>query len=294
VENGEKAITISKILNNNVAIARDEHGLECVVTGKGIAFDKKAGDSINPGLVEKVFSSREKGISEKLSKVVEKIPLEHLKICDEIINTAKNSLAGLSDKIYLTLIDHISFAIERHKDNMDLASSLKWELKRFYPEEFKVGLAALDIIEKRLNMRLPDDEAAFIAFHLVNAGTSVSPNLEESLRVVKEILETINSCFPGWYDADSDAYDRLLIHLKHFSVRIFNKDAPSLKQSGQGLLYRLQAEYPEESSCVEAVSAMIKNSYNYQTNDEEKSYLIIHIHSLLGSGGIGICRNVVP
>jgi beta-glucoside operon transcriptional antiterminator len=276
---GEKLITINKVLNNNVALAQDERGLECVVTGRGIAFDKKAGDEVNPNRVEKIFSLRQKGISEKLSKVIENIPLDHLRVCDEIINNAKCTLAGLSDNIYLTLIDHISFAIERHKDNMDLASSLKWELKRFYSEEFKAGLDALDIIEKRLGLRLPDDEAAFIAFHLINAGTAANANLDASLHVIKEILDIIKSHFPVEYDEDSDAYGRLLIHLKFFSARIFNKDTPAPKQTG-GLLYRLKEEYPRETSCVEAVSGMIKDTYSYKASDEEKSYLIIHIHSL--------------
>jgi beta-glucoside operon transcriptional antiterminator len=273
---------IKKVLNNNVAIAQNERGQECVVTGSGIAFDKRAGDEIDIKRVEKIFSLREKGITEKLSKIIENIPLDHLRVCDEIINTARRELPEVGDTIYLTLIDHISFAIERHKDNLDLASSLKWEMKRFYPDEFRIGLTALDIIERRLDLRLPDDEAAFIAFHLANAGASASVNLEESLQLVQGILDIIKKRFSITYNEESSAYGRLLIHLKYFSRRVFYEDAPQLKQTCGGLLCRLKAEFPDESACVENIAAYVKEQYRYKASDDEKSYLVIHIHSLLG------------
>jgi beta-glucoside operon transcriptional antiterminator len=281
-KNTGKGMRIKKILNNNVAITQNERGHECVVTGNGIVFDKKVGDEIDVSRVEKIFSLCEKGEAEKLSKIIENIPLDHLRVCDEIINTARRELTEVGDTIYLTLVDHISFAIERHKNNMDLASSLKWEMKRFYPDEFRIGLMALDIIEKRLGLRLPDDEAVFIAFHLANAGASVSVNLEESLRLVQGILDIIKKCFSIVYDEESAAYGRLLIHLKYFSRRIFYEDVSRLKQISSGLLYRIKAEFPNEGACVENIAAYVKDRYRYEVSDDEKSYLAIHIHSLLG------------
>lgn len=42
---------IKKILNNNTAVI-DDNGNEVIVIGKGICFQRKAGDSINSALVE--------------------------------------------------------------------------------------------------------------------------------------------------------------------------------------------------------------------------------------------------
>ncbi|MDR1930780.1 MAG: PRD domain-containing protein [Treponema sp.] len=277
-------MTVQKILNNNVAITRNERGQECVVTGRGIVFEKKKGDEIDPARVEKIFALQERGAAERLSRLIENIPPEHLQVCDEIITTAKRELNGLSDAVYLNLIDHISFALERHKNNMDIASSLKWEMKRFYPDEFRIGIKALDLIERRLNMRLPDDEAAFIAFHLVNAGKATSPNLEGSLRLIQGILKIIKRTFAAVkMDENSPAYGRLLMHLKYFSMRVFDKDAPGLKQASSGLLYRLEGEFPGESSCVEEIAGFVRDTCNYTISNDEKSYLIIHIHSLAAS-----------
>ncbi len=47
---------IAKILNNNVVVALDERGSEQVVMGRGLAFQKRAGDTLETALIEKVFA----------------------------------------------------------------------------------------------------------------------------------------------------------------------------------------------------------------------------------------------
>jgi beta-glucoside operon transcriptional antiterminator len=277
-------MTVQKVLNNNVAIVIDTGGHECVVTGKGIVFNKKAGEKINPDMVEKLFILRERGLAEKLSRIIEEIPVEHLKVCDEIINLSRHRLNGLSDTIYLTLVDHISFAIERHQNNLDLVNSLNLEIKRSYPEEFNAGLAALDIIEKRLGLRLPEDEAGFIAFHLVSAGTSGGGHFEDSLQMTSGIIRIIKESFSGIVlDEGSVSYGRLLLHLKYFSKRVFVNEKHIPSRADHVLLKKLSAECPAESICVERISAYVKETYQYGIKDDEKSYLLLHIHSLLGT-----------
>lgn len=275
---------IRKILNNNVAIAVNAQGKECVVAGKGVAYGRKTGDAVDQTLVQKVFSPRGKGVAEKLSHILEDIPLEHIKVCDEIINMAHKQLPGrLGDKIYLGLIDHVAFAIERHQDGVDLTSGLKWEMKRFYPEEFRVGMLALDVIEKRLNIRLPDDEAAFIAFHLVNAG-SISPgdNVEDSLTMISGILSIVREYFDIDFDEDSISYNRFLTHLKFFSMRVFSGEAaPPITGTSGGMLHRFKYDLPSECACAEKIAEYVKAKHQHQTSDDEKTYLIIHIHSML-------------
>lgn len=66
--------------------------------------------------------------------------MEYLKLSDQIITYAKNNIGlKLHQSIYLTLTDHISFAIERYKKGMQFDNPLKVEVKTFYPIEFGVG-----------------------------------------------------------------------------------------------------------------------------------------------------------
>ena len=71
-------------------------------------------------------------------------------------------------KIFI-LTDHISFAIERQRQNMEYRNALLMEIRNFYIQEFQIGCKALEIIKERLNVELSRDEAGFIALHIVNA-----------------------------------------------------------------------------------------------------------------------------
>ena len=83
---------IRKKLNNNVVIAVNKMNVEFVLVGKGLAYGKTIHDEIETAEAEKVFKIRGKGVAEKLSRIIEDIPLEHVKVCDEIINFAKREL----------------------------------------------------------------------------------------------------------------------------------------------------------------------------------------------------------
>ena len=54
---------IKKKLNNNVAVVTDKTGNEIIVMGKGITYDKKAGDCVDVEQVEKQFVPSNKDFS---------------------------------------------------------------------------------------------------------------------------------------------------------------------------------------------------------------------------------------
>ena len=95
------------------------------------------------------------------------IPVENLEITERIIQFAKTVLPGtLSDYIYLTLTDHLSFALTRHKEGIDLKNTLLWEIKRFYQKEFEIGLQALNIIEEETGLdflKMKQDQLPYIS-----------------------------------------------------------------------------------------------------------------------------------
>ncbi|MDL2293410.1 PRD domain-containing protein, partial [Ruminococcaceae bacterium OttesenSCG-928-D13] len=241
---------IKKILNHNIVVAIDDKNRECVLTGKGIAFGKKAGETLDMALVEKKFTTKEKGTADKLSRILEAIPPEYIRVGDEVINMAKAELSQpLSEKIYLTLIDHIYFAVDRHKDGVDITNSLAWEMQQFYLEEYSVGIKALDIIEKRMGVRPPDDEAAYIAFHLVNAGSSSGRTyipIQDSLKMIRDILEIVERELDVTFDKSTHNYNRFVNHLKFFSLRVFEfgngANASEVKLDASNPIFRLRYE----------------------------------------------------
>lgn len=66
------------------------------------------------------------------------------------------------------MTDHIHYAISRAKEKIELPNPLLFETKKFYPKEYQTAIAVLQLIEQKIGISLPMDEAGFITFHFVN------------------------------------------------------------------------------------------------------------------------------
>ena len=74
---------------------------------------------VNESLIEKVYTAGNTSDFNRLTQLLEKIPQERVRVTNEIISFAKASLGKkLNDNIYLTLTDHISFAIDRTEQGL--------------------------------------------------------------------------------------------------------------------------------------------------------------------------------
>jgi len=58
---------IAKILNNNVAVVLGDNGKEQVVMGRGLAFQKRVGDTLDAQQIEKVFALQSDALTGRLS-----------------------------------------------------------------------------------------------------------------------------------------------------------------------------------------------------------------------------------
>ncbi|MEI0538291.1 CAT RNA binding domain-containing protein [Brachyspira pulli] len=139
---------IGKILNNNVVVIFEEGKTEKIVMGRGIAFGKKVGDIIDEGKIDKTFLLENSDNNSKLQQLLKDIPSEYLNTTEKIIEYAKTKAErSLNDFLYITLMDHIYMAIVRTKENVNIKNMMLWDIKKFYKDEYNIGLKALDIIE---------------------------------------------------------------------------------------------------------------------------------------------------
>lgn len=219
-------MVIDKIINNNIVSAFDEKGLEVVIMGRGIGFQMKRGQEVPAEKIEKVFRIKSQSIAEQLKELLAKMPLEQVQISNEIISYAKKTMKlKLNQSIYVTLTDHISFAISRCKKGIHLENALLWEIKRFYPQEFELGRYAVELVKKRLNVEMPEDEAGFIALHFVNA--EYGTDIRDAVRFpnqMKEILGIVADELGIEMDEGSLHYERFLTHVKFLLQRIYRKE----------------------------------------------------------------------
>lgn len=274
---------IARILNNNVVIVLDNDDNECVVCGKGLAFKKKIGDEIDETLINKIFVLQNQSLNKQFQMIVAEIPLEQLQVANEIIEMIKLELGKkLNDSIYITLSDHIHTAVQRYLEGIMIKSPMKWDIKRFYEREFVLGLKALEIIERHFRIQLPEDEAAFIALHIVNSEMDDSDlqQITEITKIMQEITNIVKYYFSIEFDADSVYYYRFITHLKFFAQRLLTKKTYE-DNKDDDLLNVVKRKYQTSYKCVEKIAEFILRKYHYILSNEERLYLTIHIERII-------------
>jgi beta-glucoside operon transcriptional antiterminator len=217
----------------------------------------------------------------RLQDLLMDIPLEHIKLGHEIIEESKLIIdRNLNRNIYITLIDHINFVIERYHQNILFTNPLLREIKSFYPKEFEAGLLAVDKINSTCGLKLNEDEAASIAIHIVNAelGTNI-PNVVDITKIVQCVLKIVKEYFDKEFYEDSLNYERFLTHLKFFALRIVTK--ANLDDDDLELHELIKKNYPNEYICAEQIRKYIEVKFNLVIPTEEMTYLTVHIRRLI-------------
>lgn len=269
---------IHKILNNNVVVVLDEKQREQIVMGRGIAFKKKIGDEILEEQVDKTFTMNNQDISTKFQELVADIPLEYMELSDEIIDYAKTHLGKkLNESIYLSLSDHIYTAVQRTLEGVVVRNALLWDIRRFYKDEFYIGRKALEMIHDKMDVELLNDEAGFIALHIVNAEMDEDiQTVYDITKVMQEIANIVKYFFQMEFDEDSVYYYRFITHLKFFAQRLVSGKEYQ-DENDDDLLEVIRVKYKNAYACVNTIAEFIQKKYEYQISDEERLYLTIHI-----------------
>ena len=270
-------MVIQKVINNNIVSACDDMGREVVVMGRGLGFGVKPGMGVDESKIEKVFRIESGGVGEKFRELLSNIPSEHAEISDDIISYAESALKlKLNQSIYVTLTDHINFAIERWQKGINLENALLWEIRRFYPQEYELGEYAVKLIGERLGIFLPEDEAGFIALHFVNA--EYGTDIQDAVRFpnqMRDILDIVEEDLGIVLDEKSLHYERFITHMKFLLQRIYRKEL--LPNEEEELAQMMQEKYPKEYACSTKIAEYIEKAANCRLSGEEVMYLAIHI-----------------
>ncbi|MDO3409316.1 PRD domain-containing protein [Saccharibacillus sp. CPCC 101409] len=268
---------ICKIFNNNAIIARDSGKEEFVVMGRGIAFKKSVGEAVDKERIEKIFVLQQKEASEKFKRLLEDVPAETIAVCSDIIEYGKNMLGvPLSDYIYVTLTDHLHNVFRMADEGVANVNLLLWEIRRFYPKEFGIGLKSLEFIESTLDRKLPEDEAANIALHLINAqlnaGNPRMANAVEQTEKIQDILNIIKYSYNAPLNEQSVSYERFVTHLRFFFQRMGREKKSELEDDF--LLRQVRSKYRKAYECAGRIEKYLQT----ELSSEERLYLTIHVH----------------
>ena len=209
--------------------------------------------------------------------------MEHMALGEEIIAEARLRLGKhLNDMIYISLIDHVHTSIVRFLEGVTVKNALLWDIRRFYREEYQIGLWALDLIQERFKVRLPEDEAGFIALHLANAqmDQEVMHNMYEIMRIMQELVNIVKYSFQISFDEDDVYYYRFITHLKFFAKRLVERNIYT-EDDNDDLWEVIRGKYPRAFGCVEKITQFIEKKYEYELSKEEQLYLTIHVERVV-------------
>ncbi|HEL2218847.1 TPA: PRD domain-containing protein [Streptococcus suis] len=272
---------IVKVLNNSTVIAQDGE-MELVVMGKGISFGKRPGDWITPSKIEKIFWLDSGKNAVKLAKLLAEIPILYFEVVRDLIDIAEAELdISLNETIYLSLTEHIQFAVQRYQEGAFTPNAMLLEIATVYQVEYQFALRCLSYLEQQLDVRLPNDEAGFIALHLILAqGNSRSRDkVTELTTTVYDLVRIVQEYYQLTFLETDPGYSRFVVHLKFFIMRLLQGE--QLPAEDIALYQALTTTYNRAKGVLPVITSYLERKYDYRLCDGEAFYLTLHIHRLL-------------
>ena len=274
-------MVIKQIFNNNVVLVRDDiEGKEFILTGSGIGFQKKKGMQVDIEKIEKKFISSDDSIMNRIVSLASEIDPEIFEMTNSIVNRIEDFLGeNLYEYIYPALADHIAFALKRNKEGIVVRNTILYQIKRVYSKEFEAGMIAVNYIKDRLGIDLGQDEAAFIAVHIVNSyyqGKSEKYQQDiKVLKILKDVLNIIRYYYKIDYRESDLDYERLVTHVRFFAKRLLAGD--HREDNSRELFEVVKIKYDKAYGCVEKIEEYVSKNYGHYLSDDEKLYLTMHI-----------------
>jgi len=273
--------SILRVMNNNVILAKSVGGgKEKVLIGNGLGFGRKKGQltTIHPDEIEKAFVTGSKNLKEGYLQMLQEVNGEVVGICTEILIKAEAVLGELSHRSFIVIVDHISFAIEKSKNNIQIENPFTYEIRNLYPEEYAIGEYARKRIMNVLDVDITEDEIGFIALHLnaakqhkvVSEALKSTRNIKEAISLVEHELGLSLKMYPR-------LHDRLLLHLRGFVQRM-EEDQLILKHPLYDEAVRVCSK---AHGLALKVGQYLSKEKGHKLEETETFYLLLHIDRLI-------------
>jgi beta-glucoside operon transcriptional antiterminator len=271
---------VLKVFNNNVVLVRED-GRDIVVTGRGIGYAARRGDQVDEAKVTHRFPPDAQHDVQQLSAFLTEIPPEHLALAAEILRAAQAALGTtFSQSMIIPLADHISFAIKRVRQHIDVEYPLRAEVAHLYPTELRVARDAVTLVRERTGVPLPDEEAVPIALHFVNAlfATDDLSRTFQMTELFRQVFLILDSAYDRHFDTESINAARFITHLRYFFVRIDTDK--QLAENPESFTTTIRNSFSEAHLCAERVKALLELRLEKPITPDEVVYLTLHVARL--------------
>lgn len=265
---------IAKVFNNNVVLVTVNEK-EKILYSKGIGFGKTTGDIIPKGVnIDKFFSIEDEINSNRFAQLLTSIDANLIGLCEEIIYMISKELnEELNEKIHISLTDHIAFTLKRLKDNDEILNPFLIETETLYKHEFLIAKKAIQMVESRLGVSIPDGEIGFITLHIHSARNQ--GKLSNTLKYTfmsNSIVEFIEDALDIEIPRQSIDYARFITHIRFTIERLLN-NTPIKNE----LLDIIKKQYSKSYKLAKKVGKLIKDELHLNVVEDEIAYIAVHI-----------------
>ncbi|MFH5834667.1 PRD domain-containing protein [Proteiniclasticum sp. C24MP] len=272
---------IIKVFNNNIVATRSDQGEEMILTGTGLGFQKKPGDLVNESKIEKVYEVLDDS-RDRFYRLLGDTPMKLIDATQKIRDRAKEELGiEMTVNALVGMIDHITYAVERKKQGMEIPNLMLHEIRSLYAEEFKIGLKGLEYIKEATGVSLSEHEAGYITMHMVNA--SLGENKESISKIflfTSGIVEIIEQVFDIDFSEDEISLARLNSHLKFLAKRILLKQ-PSTEDHVEEFYGMFLKKDRRFKTVEKKIKTFVRKNFQHELSLQEMVYLMVHMNKAI-------------
>lgn len=263
--------------NNNVVLCVDDNQKEIVAFGKGLGFHDIPYELTDLSKIEKSYY----GIEKRYLSMINELSEQSLELAMTIMDWCRINLQGqINPNLIFTLADHIDFCIERNKKNMHVKMPLYNDFENMHPKEFKIAQRAIQLISKKYNVYLSEDEVVGIAMNILNSEMDLDSNkpFKDFDRIQEDILNIIEKELNISIDKKTTSYARYVSHIQYLIKRV--EEGSEDSEDDFKMYESLSKQNPEVTACSLKIADYFKDKKNFSLNHNELLYLIIHISRL--------------
>lgn len=273
-------MVILRVFNNNVVLARDEIGREAILTGRGLGFQRRAGQEVDTSFIARRYIPADN--AESVAEVIAGIPLERLALIERIFRRAARELGtGVPSSTIVAVVDHVNQAMERVRQGLVMDYPLRAEAAHLHPEELRLAEAMVEELNAAQEVQLPAGEAIALALHLFTAavGAHSAQEATRQSRLIAQVMELLSGTYGDSFDAGSVDAARFAVHLRYFLVRA--RTAVQIQDSTASLVTRaLRAGNPDAYRVALRIRDLLELRLGTGVTDDETAYLALHVARL--------------
>ncbi|RDY69999.1 PRD domain-containing protein [Halobacillus trueperi] len=275
----EKQIKIKKVLNNNVVIASHPTYEEVVLIGKGIGFNRKKGDEISSEKADKTFLLSNEQEKEQYVSLLPYIDENLIDFMSDILHHVELRMGQeLNQHIHVALTDHLAFAINRAKKDLQFSNPFLLEIESLYPKEYQIAMEVVTMIYDKMGIQFPEGEVGFIALHIHSAVTDKTlRELNRHNQLITHLVQLVEDTMDVQIDKKSVDYHRLVQHLHRAIDRVYQDEHVGDEIR---LANMLKEEYPVCYNLAWKLIKVMQKQLNKPVDESEAIYLTIHLQRL--------------